>query len=112
MPADHVEAHLAREGGVPVAWLIGELDSVVGQDHVDLVGYGFQQMAQELPCRSPADFVDQLCDREFAGAVDGDEQLELALSDLHLGDIDVEEADGRALEPLPLWLVAFDVGQA
>lgn len=28
--ADRVEAHLPEEGGIPVARLVGELDSVVG----------------------------------------------------------------------------------
>ena len=47
--ADHVKAHLARPGGVAVAWLLGELNAVVGQDRVNAVGHGFQQVFQELP---------------------------------------------------------------
>jgi hypothetical protein len=45
--------------------------------------------------------VGELSDRELGGAVDGDEEIELALRRLHLGDVDVEEADRIGLE-LPL----------
>jgi transposase len=90
---------------------LGELDAVVGQDRVDAVGYGFEQMLEELPGRSPVSLVDQLGDRELAGAVDADEQVELAFGGLHLGDVDVEEADRVTLEELPLGFVALDVRQ-
>jgi len=49
--AHHVEAHLARPGGVSIAGLFGELDASVGQDSVDAVGHGLQQMLEELPGR-------------------------------------------------------------
>jgi len=79
---------------------------------VDAVRHGFQQVFEELPRRSSISLVDQLRDRELARAVDADEQVELAFGGLHLGDIHVEEADGVALEALPLGLVAFDIWQA
>lgn len=79
---------------------------------MDPVGHGFQQVFQELPGRSPIGLVDQLRDRELAGAVDGDEQVELAFGSLHLGDVDVKEADGITLEALALGLIALNVGQA
>jgi hypothetical protein len=43
--------------------------------------------------------------------VDADEQVELP-PQLHFGDVDVNEADGVALERLPLRLVAFGIRQA
>ena len=110
--ADHVEAHLARLGGVAVAGLLGELDAIVVQDGVDAVRHGFQQVFEELPRCPPVGFVEQLSDRKLAGAVNADEQVELAFGSLHLGDIDVEEADRIALEALSLRLVALDVWQA
>ena len=73
--ADQVEAHLARPGGVSVALLLSELDAVVSQDRVDPVGYSFQQVFEELPRCSSIGLVDQLGDRELAGAVDADEQV-------------------------------------
>jgi hypothetical protein len=109
--ADHVEAHLTRPGGVPVAGLLGELDAIVGQDRVDAVRYGLQQVFEELPRRPPVSLVDQLCDRELARAVDGHEQVKLALGGLHLGNIHVEEADRIALEALSLRLVALNIRQ-
>ncbi len=110
--ADYVEAHLARPGGVAVAGLLGELDAIIGQNRMDPVGYGFEQVFEELPCCSPVSLVDQLGDRELAGAVDRDEQIELAFGSLHLGNIHVEEADRVTFEALTLGLVPLDVGQA
>jgi len=110
--ADHVEAHLTRPGGVTVAWLLCELDAIVGQDRVDPVRHRFQQVLKELPRRSPVSLVDKLGDREFTGAVDADEQVELAFGSLNLGDIHVKEADRVALEALSLWLVALNVRQS
>ena len=92
--ADHVEAHFAGPCGVAVAGLLGELDAIVGQDRVDAIRHGLQQVFEELPCRPPVSLVDQLGDRELAGAIYADEQVQLAFGGLHLGDIDVEEADG------------------
>ena len=108
---DHVEAHLARPGGVTIAGLLGKLDAVVGQDRVDAIGYGLQQMFEELPRRSSIGLVDQLGNRELAGAVDADEEVELAFGSLHLSNIHVEEADRVALEALSLRLVPLDVRQ-
>jgi hypothetical protein len=42
--ADHVKAHLTRPGRVAVTRLLGELNAIVGQNGVDAVGHGFQQV--------------------------------------------------------------------
>ena len=110
--ADHVEAHLARPGGVAIARRLGELDAVVGEGRVDAIRHGFQEVFEELPGGPSISLVDALRHRKLAGAVDADEQIKLALSGLRLGDVDVEEADGIALEALALGLVALDVRQA
>src|SRR6478735_8585208 len=44
--ADHVEAHLTRPGGVPVAGLFGELDAVVARDCVDAVRHSFKRCSR------------------------------------------------------------------
>lgn len=106
-----MEAHLARPGGVSVTPLVGELHAIVGQDCMDAIGHGFQQVFQELPRRSSVSLVDQLGDRELAGAVDADEQVELAFGGLHLRDIHVEETDWVTLEALAPGLIALDVRQ-
>ena len=66
-------------------------------------------MFEELPRRSSIGLADQLGDRELAGAVDADEQVESAFGCLNLGDINVKEADRIALEALSLW--PFDFAQ-
>ena len=55
----YLGVYLTRPGGVTVARLLGELDAIVGQDCVDAVGHGFQQVFEELPRRSPISLVDQ-----------------------------------------------------
>lgn len=108
--ADHVEAHLTRGRCVAVTWLVSELDAIIRQDGVNTIGNGFQQVLEKLPRRSSISFVDELGDSELAGAVDADEQIQLAFGSLHLGNIDVKEADRIAFEALTFWLVSFDVG--
>jgi hypothetical protein len=66
---------------------------------------------QGIPTPFADSLVDQLGDGELAGAVDADEQVELAFGSLNLGDIDVEEVDRVALEALSLRLVALNVRQ-
>jgi len=53
----------------------------------------------------------QLDEGELGGAVDRDEQVELALLGADLGDVDMEVADGVGLELAPVRLVAFDSGK-
>ena len=79
---------------------------------MDAVRHGVQQVLEELPCCAPVSLVDQLGDRELARAVYANEQVQLAFGGLHLGNIDVEEADGITLEALALRLVPFDVRQS
>ena len=68
----------------------GELDAVVGEHGVDLVGDGRDQAQQELSRDGGGGLLVQLDEGELGGAVDGDEQVELALFGPHLGDVDVE----------------------
>jgi hypothetical protein len=56
--ADHVEAHLTRPGGVPVARLLSELDAVIGQDRVDAIRHSLQQVFEELSCCPSISLVD------------------------------------------------------
>ena len=79
---------------------------------VDLIGHGLEHVLQELPGSLSVSRCNELSDGELGRPVDADEEIELALGSLHLGDVDVEEADGVALELLPLGLVAFDIRQA
>jgi hypothetical protein len=54
----------------------------------------------------------QLDKGELTGAVDGHEQVEPALLGMHLGDVDMEEADRVGFEAGALGLVPVRVRQA
>lgn len=110
--ADHVEAHRPGIDGVAVPRLLGELDAIVGQYGVDLIGHGFEHVLQELPGRLSVGCCNELGDGEFGSPVNADEQIELPFAGLHFGDVDVKESDGVALELLALGLVALDIRQA
>ena len=64
--------------------------SRLGEDRVNFVGHGFEQAFQKLPSCAPVGLVDELRDRELAGAVDSHEEMELDFSSLKLGDVDVK----------------------
>jgi hypothetical protein len=49
--ANHAEAHWSGINYVAVTRLLGQLDSVVGETGVDLIGHGFEHVMQELPGR-------------------------------------------------------------
>lgn len=84
----------------------------IGEDRVDAVGHRCQHMLQKLPGGLPVGRVHELRDDELAGAVNGDEEIELSFPSLHSGNVDVKEADGIALEPLSFRLVAVHLRQA
>ena len=77
------------------------MDAVVGEHDLDPVGHGGDKGLQEGARGLRIGLVDELSDRELGGAVDGDEEIELALRGLHFGDVDVEEADRIGLELAP-----------
>ncbi len=78
----------------------------------DIPGDGLEHVLQELPGGAPVSLLNELGHRELARAVNADKEIELALGGLHLGDVNVKEADREALELLALRLVAADVWQA
>jgi hypothetical protein len=88
------------------------LDAVVGEHDLDPVGRGGDKGLQEGARGLRIGLVDELSDRELGGAVDGDEEIELALRGLHFGDVDVEEADRIGLELPPRLFVAFHLRQS
>ena len=58
---------------VPIAGLLGELDAVIGEDRVDAIGDGHEQMLEELPRGLAICLFNELGDCEFAGPVNRDE---------------------------------------
>src|SRR4051812_43988458 len=74
-------------------------------------GHGFEETTEEVGRDPRRGFLVQLDEGELRSAVDGDEQVELALLGPDLGDVDMEVADRVALELAPIGLVAVDLRQ-
>ena len=94
LPAAHLEhvRHLSRSGSVRMAWREAGLDAVVRQDGMNLVGHSGDQSDKEGGDRHAVGALYQMNEGEFAGAVDGQEEIEFALRRSHFGDVDVKEA--------------------
>lgn len=90
---------------------IGELDAVVRQDRVDLVGHSRDKIAQELSGHHLARPLMQFDIGELGGAVDGHEEADFSLASAHFGDVDMEIPDGVTLELL-LRLVTLNLWKA
>jgi hypothetical protein len=84
--------------GILVAGTIGELDAIVRDYDVDRIRHGRDEVPQELGRCHLASLQVQLGVGELRRSIDGDEEVELALARLHLGNVDVEGADRVALE--------------
>lgn len=72
---------------------VGEVRAVVGEHGVNPVGHGRDQAPEEAAGNAARGPLVQLGKGELAGAVDRYEGVEAALFGVHLGDLDVEEAD-------------------
>ena len=68
-------------------------------------------MLKELLGRLSVGCHHEWSDGKLVSAVASYKEKELALVSLHLGNVDVEDADGVALELVPLGFVAFDCWQ-
>jgi hypothetical protein len=90
----------------------GEVGSIVGEDGVDLVRNGGDQAAQEVPRGAARHLLVHLDKGEFRRSVDGDDEIEPALSGSDLGDVDVKIADRVGLEFALGRSFAFDLRQA
>lgn len=98
-------------GGIFIALLIGELDAIIGEDDVDAVGHGGDQIAQELGGIHLSGFVIEFDEGKFGCPVNRHKEIEFALGRLDLGNIDMEIADRITFELLLRLLVAFDLRQ-
>ncbi|WP_416349337.1 hypothetical protein [Pararhodobacter sp.] len=79
---------------------------------MDLVGHRSQHVLQKFPNRLPVGRVHKVCDSELSGPVDSHEQIQLSCIGLNFRNVDVEEANGIALEALPFRLATVDLWQA
>jgi len=71
----------------------GEVHAVVGEHGVDFIGHGLDQRLEEVGCYPLRGLFMHLDKGELGGAVDGDQEIELALSCADLRDIDMKVAD-------------------
>lgn len=97
--------------GISITSSVGELNAIVGQNGVNGVGHCRDQIAQELSGIHLAGFGVEFRERELGCSVNCDKEIELALSRLHLVNIDVEVSDRIAFELLLRLLVASDLRQ-
>ena len=97
--------------GKPILLAIGEPDAIVGQDRVDSIRYGSDQMTQELGGNHLSRALMQFDIGELGCPVDGDKQPEFTFAGAQFGDVDMKISDRIALECL-LWLVPFTLRQA
>ena len=71
---------------------------VVGEDRVDLVRDGDDQVAQEVSGSLARDLLMQFDEGELRRSVDGDDEIEFALRGSNFSDIDMKIADRVSLE--------------
>jgi hypothetical protein len=90
---------------------IGEVGSVVGEDSVDLARDSLNPVAQEVPSRAASHLLVQFDEGELRRPVDCDDEIELTFSGSHLGEVNMEIADGIGLELALGRGFAFDLRQ-
>ena len=88
------------------------MGAVVGQNGMNLVGDGSHEGAKEVARDPPGGFLVQFDKGELGSSIDGDQQIELALRGVNLGNVDVEVAERRGLELASGRRGALDIGQA
>ena len=96
--------------GISIRTAVGKLDPVVSEHRMQLVRNGLYHIAQELGCSHLVGRGMEFGQCELGRSVDSHEEVELALSSLHFGDVNMEIADGVALEALLDGLVTFYCG--
>lgn len=98
--------------GVFMPLLIGELNTVVGQNGMYFIRHDSNEVAQELSGLHLSTFLMQLGIGELGGAIYRHEQAEFAFLRVYFGNVDMEVADGILFELLLRGLVAFHFRQA
>ena len=99
---------VCRRAGV--SWR-GEVGTVVGQDDVDAIRHGLDQRPQEVSGDPARGLLVQFDEGKLCGAIDGNQEVELALFSSDLGDVHVEVAERVGFEGTFIGLVAGDIRQ-
>ena len=89
-----------------------EVNAMVGQNRVDLVGNSPDDRPQEVTCYPRRHLLVQLDVGELRGAIDGHQEVEPSLLGADLGDVDMEVADRVSFELAPARLLSLDIWQA
>ncbi len=87
------------------------MSAIVRKHGMDFVRHSCDQGSHEVGRGLSCGLLMQFGEREFRCAVDGHEEMELALLGSDLGNIDVKIADRIGLEGFPGRFIAFDIGQ-
>jgi len=90
----------------------GEVHAVVGEHGMDLIGQGLDQRLEEVGRNPLRGLFVHLDEGELRGAVDRDQEIELALFGTHLGDIEMEVADRVGLEFLAPGTITVHIGKS
>jgi hypothetical protein len=112
MPYSLADAIEDVREGILIALPIGELDTVLGQHRVDLVGHGGDQLTQELCGYCLVSVRMQLGRGKLADTIDGDRQIGFAFFRADLRDVDMEGAEAPWLELFLRRRIACHVWQA
>lgn len=94
--------------GVSITGSVGKLDAVIGQYRMNRVRHGADEVSEKLRSNHLSSLGVEFGESELGSPVDSNEQVELALSCLHLGNVDMEVTDWIALELLLGWLIVTD----
>lgn len=90
----------------------GELDTIVSEHCVDLVGNGINQVPEKLGSSHFTGLPDQLDKSELAGAVDGDKEIDFSFTCAQLSNVDVKVPNRIAFELALGWLLSLHIRQA
>ncbi len=72
---------------VAVSRRLGELDTILRKNGVDLIRHGLEHVLQTLPSGAPVSLFNKLGHGELAGSIYAHEETELSFGSLYLGDI-------------------------
>jgi hypothetical protein len=92
--------------------MIGELDAIIRQEDVDPVGHGGNPVKQDVCGRYLPSLWVQFYESQRCAAVDGKDELPLAIRRVNLSNINVKGADRVGAVRRLRRRVAYDLGQS
>ena len=80
-------------GECPDGLSVRKLNAIVGQDDLNGIRYGFDEIPRERCRVHLSRFVMEFNEDKFRGSVNGHEHIELAVLGAHFGDVDMKIAN-------------------